>query len=70
MQFLCEISPVGMNSVHANLFRPLFRKLKSAIFLFPSRFVELFNCVFLLVFLEIANFNFERSVCGYYTAFI
>ena len=58
MQLLCEISPVGMNSVHANLFRPLFRKLKSAISLF------------LLVLFEIADFNFDCSVCGYYTAFI
>ena len=47
-----------MNSVHTNLFRALFSKLKSAIRLFPSRFADLFDRAFLLGFLKIANSNF------------
>ena len=43
----------------------LFHKLKSAIFLFPSRYTELFNCDFLWALLKIADFNFDRSACGY-----
>ena len=38
----------------------LFRKLKSAISLFPYCFAELFNSAFLFDFLEIADFIFVR----------
>jgi hypothetical protein len=44
----------------------LFRKLKPAICLFSSRYADLFDSAFLLEFLEIADFIFCRSVCGYY----
>jgi hypothetical protein len=39
----------------------LFRKLKSAICLFPLNFAELFDSAFLLDLLEIADFIFDRS---------
>ncbi len=48
----------------------LFHAIKSAICSFLSRFAELFNCAFLLFFLEIADFIFDRPACGYYPIFI